>query len=110
MATYLIAREITITRQEGDVADIVITVPAILSMTGRTVKFEVRNANGSVQLAKTGSSLTVTGQIISIPLLPADTEGKPGKFTWECEISDANGPITIGKGAFVIVKTDIKST
>lgn len=44
MATYLIAREITITRQEGDAADVVVTVPSTLSMTGKTARFQVRDS------------------------------------------------------------------
>lgn len=107
MPTYLIKSDITITRQEGDVADIVITVPVLLSMTGKTAKFSVFDTNNKAIIAKTTGTLTIDGQVITIQLLPADTLRKAGKHRWELEVVDANGPITIGRGPFVIVKTDI---
>lgn len=109
MTTYLIRREKTLTRQEGDVADIVITVPAIISMTGRTAKFQVRDKYNKVIITKSGNGLTVNGQVITIPLLPADTEGKGEKNRWELEVINSSGPITIGKGPFFITGTDIKT-
>ena len=104
MATYLIAREITITRQEGDVADIVITVPAALSMTARTPVFQVRDTSNRAIINKTTPAITVQAQVINIPLLPADTKGKPGKHRWELQVTDTNGPVTIGRGNFEIIK------
>ena len=107
MTTYLIAREIPITRQEGDVADIVITVPAVLSLVGKKVRFQVRDINGRVIMDKKDAGLTIDGQVISIPLYPDDTTRRAGKHRWELEVSDDNGPITIGKGPFIIISTDI---
>lgn len=104
MATYLIANEITITRQAGDLADITFTVPDILSMTGKTAKFEVIDKNRSVIINKVAPALTVAGQVITVPLLSADTQNFAGTHYWELEVT---GPITIGHGNFIIAKTII---
>ena len=107
MTTYLIAREITITRQEGDLADIVITVPAVITLVGKTVRFQVRDINGRVIMDKKDAGVSIADQVISIPLYPDNTLRRAGKHRWELEVSDSDGPITIGKGPFVIIKTDI---
>lgn len=107
MATYLISREKTITRQEGDVADIVITVPALLSMTGKTAHFAVAD-NGGRNVINKEKDISIDEQVISIVLKPEDTSRKAGKYRWELEVKDANGPITIGKGDFIIVKQLIR--
>ena len=104
MPTYLIKSEITITRQEGDVADVTITVPSVLDMTNRTPRFQVRDAAGKRLIDKTVPDVVVTEQVIFVPLLPADTAGKPGKHRWELEVTDTNGPVTIGRGDFNVVK------
>jgi hypothetical protein len=109
MTTYLIKAQITITRQEGDTADIVITVPALLSMTGYEAQFKVYNTAGQAVLSKASpATITVDGQIITIPLLAADTKGKPGTHKWELQIAKTGSVITIGKGQFVIVSELIK--
>lgn len=103
MATYLISREITITRQEGDTADIVVTVPSTLSMTGKTARFQVRDSGNRVIINKE-DEIAIVGQGITILLAANDTARHAGKHRWELEVSDANGPITIGRGDFIIVK------
>lgn len=103
MATYLISREITITRQEGDAADVVVTVPATLSMTGKTARFQVRDSGNRVIINKE-DEIAIVGQGITILLDPEDTARHSGRHRWELEVRDANGPITIGRGDFIIVK------
>ena len=102
MATYLIANEITITRQAGDLADITFAVPDVLSMSGKTAKFQVFDKNRNAIIEKEHPNLTVNGQTITIPLLPDDTKDKSGTYYWELEVSS---PITIGHGQFIITKT-----
>jgi len=104
MATYLIANEITITRQAGDLADITFTVPDVLSMSGKTAKFEVIDKNRKTILKKVSPDITISGQVITIPLIPSDTQNYPGTHYWELKVST---PITIGHGSFVITKTII---
>jgi len=105
MATYIVATEITITRKEGNLADIAFTVPDIFSLTGKTVKFAVEDINGSSIMLKEGADVTIAGQLITIPLLPADTDNHAGKHRWEMNAYDAElQPITIGRGVFVIDK------
>jgi len=110
MATYLIAREITIKRQEGDVADVTFTVPSVLSMTDKGATFQVRNSGGRILMSKTNtdSTLTINGQVIYIPLLPADTLRKDGVHRWELQIDTTGGPITAGRGNFEIIKETVR--
>lgn len=107
MATYLIGSEITIKRQAGDTADIVFTVPSILDMSQFTeVKFQVGNSS-SVVISKALSEgeLSVSGQVITIPLLAADTKNRAGgSNNWELEVSNETEIITIGRGTFEIMR------
>lgn len=107
MATYLIAREITITRQSGDVADIAVRVPDLLPMEGRSARFQVFDSSGRLLIDK-DETILQEGQVITIPLLPQDTQGLSGRFQWELEVRDGSGPVTIGRGPFGIVKTLIR--
>ena len=104
MATYLIGKEIKITRQAGDAASVQITVPNVLSMTGYTARFQVRNNAGRVLIDKSGDALTIVSQVIYIPLLPEDTKNRDGVHRWKLQVSNINGPITIGRGDFQIIK------
>lgn len=105
MATYLVQSSISITRHEGDIADVVFTIPnPPLDITGYGVRFWVKDSSGRTIIRKdtVDATITVAGQLVTIPLLPADTKGHAGKHSWESEIYDINGPITIGYGPFVI--------
>lgn len=112
MVAYLIKSEKPITRQEGDTpAPIVFVVPDSLNMSGYQVKFEVRNASlRRVMLKSTeDGSITVDGQMISIPLLESDTKGKPGNHRWEMQFYNNNPVIiTTGRGPFVIINESIR--
>jgi hypothetical protein len=104
MATYLVRAQKTITRHEGDIADISFIVPEILSLTGYGVRFHVKDSSGRSIMRKdtADGTITVAGQTANIALLPADTKGKAGTHKWEAELYNQSGPITIGYGPFVI--------
>ena len=110
MATFLIKREITITRQEGDTADVVIVVPDVINMTNYQARFSAKDSNGRTVFDKKSENaeLTISGQTITVPLLIADTKRKAGKHRWELQITNENEVITIGRGVFVIVNELIK--
>lgn len=103
MPTFIVRKETTITRQEGDVADVVFVVPKVLSMTGRTARFGVFNSAGTAIFEhETPDPITIASQTITVPLLPVDTTGHSGSHRWELEVNDDDGPITIGRGTFII--------
>lgn len=107
MATYIISKEIDLTRQEGDTADIVFVVPATLDMGLFTeVKFlAVKRGVDTIDKSVSDGTITVDGQTITIPLLIADTKSKSGEHKWELEVSnDTPEIITIGKGLLTVTK------
>jgi hypothetical protein len=110
MATYLIKREITITRQEGDTADVVIVVPDVIDMGNYEAHFSVKdNSRRTVMNKETGNGTAyVSGQTITIPLAATDTKNKPGKHRWELQLTNETEVITIGRGNFVIVNEIIR--
>lgn len=113
MATYLIGREIPITRQEGDNADIVIQVPVELSLAGDvSLRFQVTDKKDTYVVFEKniGNGATIAGQVITIILLPEDTTGFNGVFKWELEVTKASdyGIVTIGRGDFKIIKQIIE--
>jgi hypothetical protein len=108
MTTYLIKRERTITRQEGDVADVVFTVPNIFNLVGKTIKFKVYTyAKEEILELSSGNGITVDTQTITCLLSPSLLVGYAGKHRWELEASDITGPITIGKGDFIVTGENI---
>lgn len=116
MPTYLITQEIPITRQEGDTADIVFTVPTVLDMTGMTVRFQVfkgRTPYGNKVLIskKTGLGISTSGQVITVTLDPSDTVGISGVRVWELQVvheAGSNERYTIGRGDFIVKPELIK--
>lgn len=110
MATYIIDEDILITRQEGDDADIVFTVPDVLSLNGATAKFQAYNTDGVKIIDKSiGSGIAIDGQKITIDLIPFDTLNKANVHRWELEITTSqNKVITIGRGSLKITKQLIK--
>jgi hypothetical protein len=111
MATYLIKKEITITRQEGDSADIVIVVPNVIDMSLYDAQFQVRDTTlRRLIISKTSNAgISIAGQTLTIPLATDDTKNKAGKHRWELQLSN-NTPeiITIGRGTFIIVNELIR--
>jgi len=107
MASYLITQEITITRQEGDTADIEFTVPDVLDITNATVIFQIRNAKNTILY---NAAPVPVAQDITVPLLPATTKGYSGRHRWELQVNISGAIITIGKGDFVILPEQITAT
>ena len=109
MASYIISKEINITRQEGDTADVVFNVPSILDMSPFTeVKFQVKSGSATIiSKSLSGSSISVSGQVITIALAASDTKGK-ASGRWELEVSADSDIKTIGRGDFNIIPELIK--
>lgn len=108
MTTYLTKTNKALTRQEGDNASIVFIVPDILPLTGRTATFKAVDSRNRTTLSKTfGSGLSISGQQISITLLPDDTKGHAGSHRWELELSTPQ-VITIARGSLTIIPEIIK--
>lgn len=115
MTTYLIKKKKTITRQIGDLADVVLVVPALLPMTGKVARFQIWDIDHTVvELSKnsyeSSGDIDITDQIITVPLLPNDTKNlSEGLHLWELEVATENQinatPITIGQGNFDAVLT-----
>ena len=109
MSDRYITTPITIQHQAGDTGDIVIQVPAAISLIGKTLRFAVLKSS-TILFEKTQPDLTVVGQVITIPLEEADTNGLYGTFHWELELMNSGETqiITLGQGDFVIIRTYIQ--
>lgn len=100
MATYLVRRPQKITRTSGYTSDVVLNVPAqLVLLPAVVVEFGVFDQNGQSIFLK-DSTITVSGQSITIPISPDDTKNKKGVYTWECSITQGGAVIQIGKGEF----------
>lgn len=103
--SYLVSVKKKIERKEGDDNIVVITVSNMLTLTGKTILFQVRSNNDELIIEKTNSSgITRVGQVLTIALAPGDTKGKSGIYNWELQISTSTLPTTIGEGVFIIRK------
>lgn len=104
-----ITTPITIQHQAGDTGDIVITVPAAISLAGKTLRFAVLKGTNTI-FEKTQPDLTVSVQDVIIPMLEADTNGLYGTYHWELELMNSNATqvITLGQGDFIIIRTYIQ--
>ena len=103
---FVIKKEFEIVRQEGDDASIEFTVPAEISLTNATCKFQVKDQTGKLLISKTSTSgIIKDGQSITVVLEPIDTTWHSGLHRWELEITDEDsyGIKTIGKGVFKIL-------
>lgn len=105
MATYLIKQEKQITRQEGDTADVVFTLPEFIDPNDYEIKFSVFSnvSQGTLMFSKS-EEITIEDQKITVPILPEDTLSQEGDKYWELSISKESAKHTIGKGKFKIVK------
>lgn len=105
MATYLIKQEKQITRQEGDTADVVFTLPELINPSEYEIKFSVfSNVAQGTLLFEKQEEITIEEQVVTVPILPADTLHQEGDRYWELSISNESAKHTIGKGKFKIVK------
>lgn len=106
MESYIVTKEITIRRQEGDTGSVVFVIPDIIDLDLYTeIKFKVSNS-GSLIFIKllSDNSISVENQTVTIPLLAVDTKLKSGNHFWELELSNDTEITTIGRGVFVIIK------
>lgn len=113
MATFLVKKPITITRQSGDDCDIVFNIPIIFSLTGVTLRFalfEKNNATRKIFLLKQAPDIIISDQRVEISIHSSDTENKEGTYTWELEAlnTSTNKVVTIGFGDFKLIQTLIK--
>ncbi len=99
-----------ITRQEGDTSKIRVTVPDAITLSGRTIHFEVRDRARNIVFEKSGADWTVTGQIAEADVSEADTKGKRGKHRYEMQVWDSNVVLTILKGTFTVEAELIKES
>ena len=101
--TYIILKEITISRQEADTASLVFEVPEVLPIASRTITFQVIDRKKEVILEIAGAQWYKEGQIISATLNPADTDGLAGRHRWALIAQDSNTRYNIGAGPFTII-------
>lgn len=108
--SYIIEKRIPLPpRQEGDTGQIQFEVPEEIPMAGRTVTFLVVSRLGDEIMRKVSpTTITLSGQVITIPLLPADTKGKSGTHQWEMEFTGMGETITVGHGDITITKELIR--
>lgn len=105
MPTFIIKKEKTIIRQEGDTADVVFTLPNIINPNDYDIKFSVfSNAAQGTLLFSKSEQIIIEGQQITVPIPPADTLNKQGEKYWELSIETSEVKHTIGKGIFKIMK------
>jgi hypothetical protein len=103
MATYLKGNSRKIVRQEGDDADVTITIPEMLPVVGATLKFAVFKQWQKVPFIN--KSVVMATQAVTIPLVPDDTKGHPGLHFYEIEIVKPDGKIlTAATNQFEILK------
>jgi len=110
MATYLIANEITITRQEGDTADIEFELDEVLDISTLNPYFSVQTYKGIEILTKEPADFLKIGQELTCFITEEDTKGKAGNYRWELELVNGSTVITVGRGDFIIVKELITET
>ena len=105
MATYLKGKSDPITRQEGDTADIEVSIPDILNCIEATLQFKVVRYGVTI-ISKT---ISMTSQTATIPLNPLDTKGYAGVHEYEIEITTVDGKIvTVARNKFIIDSELIK--
>lgn len=104
MNSYIITQEITITRQEGDTGVLQFVVPNILNPANFDITFQVWRMSRENSLLFKKEDWTVEGQQITTSLTEADTKGFAGRWRWEMQFTSAVEIITVGRGAFEIIK------
>jgi len=86
--------------QEGNLASIDLEMDSSFPMTNISVTMEARDSSGRLIIQKSSSegTITISGQDITIPILPDDTKRRAGKYNYEIDfINDSSQPFaTIG--------------
>lgn len=108
MATYL-KTDTTLTRQEGDTAEIVLVVPNIINMDDFTeIKFKATK-KGSTIISKSllAGTIIKSDQTITVNIFTNDTKGHAGNCEWELEISNETPTVHTIAGGPLIIKKEI---
>lgn len=107
MATYLKGKSVEIVRQEGDDADVTITIPELLPVVGAILKFYVFKQHKREAFIR--KEVTMTSQTTTITLAAGDTKGHAGRHFYEIEIVRADGKVlTAATNYFTIIKELIR--
>ena len=92
--------------QEGNLADIELEMDSLFPMTDVNVTMQVRDSAGNVIIAKSSyeqDEIDISGQDITITLLPEDTTGHPGLHDYEIDfLNDDDEPFATIGGKFYI--------
>lgn len=106
MTTFLIKKEKTIIRQQGDTSDVTFVFPEVIPPADYSIRFAVWSnvSQGTLLFEKTNNNLQIDGQSVTVPIAPEDTAEISGERYWELTISNDVRKHTIGKGTFKIVK------
>ena len=81
---------------EGSTGDLIFRYPAIITLTGLSCRFQVRERSGKLIINKyTASGAAISGQDITVTFAYADTSGKAGVYEYEVEAYD--GTTTVNK-------------
>lgn len=106
MPTYLIKKEKTIIRQQGDTSDITFVFPEIINPEEYDINFSVYSnvSQGTLVFQKTQDDMEIAEQRVTIPIDREDTATVSGERYWELVIYNEHVTHTIGKGTFKIVK------
>jgi len=104
MDSYIVIKETTIKRQEGDTGSIAFILPEIFDLTDKTFTFVVKTPVGNLVFEKTDDDWQRAGQEITAQLAADDTKGFAGNFhRWELQMQDDNNITTLAKGTFQIL-------
>lgn len=107
MATFLIKKEKTITRQQGDTSDVTFVFPDVIPPAAYSINFSVwSNASqGDLLFEKDQSQMQIEEQTVTVPISREETSGISGERYWELRIFNEHTSHTIGKGIFKVLKT-----
>lgn len=106
MPTYLIKKEKTIIRQQGDTSDVTFVFPDVINPENYSIKFSVWSnvSQGTLIFEKTEDEMEIEGQTVTVPIDREDTATESGERYWELVIYNEHVTHTIAKGIFKIVK------
>lgn len=92
--------------QEGNEADFEFELDANFPISQvQDITFQVRDIkmNELISLKRSTTGIALTGRVVSIKLLPADTTGRTGTHVYEIDFINANGnPFATIGGSFTI--------
>jgi len=124
MATFIVDETITITRKEGNTADIEILLGEEMELEGNEVVMQVYDKTNRLVFEKTNADWTrddytanpddpadFSGTIIRCLLSREDTNNKPGNHFFELYLTNAkrNPHYIIAEGPFVILPNRSKT-